>query len=281
MPTAAGKTKLHRIWTLYMPLALCMSFTLFPLYWILMTSLKSNREIIASPITYVPSLWSFDHYRNAWSNVGFAGYFANSLLVAGGTVVLVLGFATLVGYALSRFGFRGKGGFMLLLLSTQFIPHALLLIPLYLIFQSVGMTSNLFALVLTYTTFQLPFNAILMSGFIANIPQEIEEAAMIDGCSRLKSVAYVIVPLLLPGIVATSAFTFVGAWNEFLFALMMINKNNLFTVPVGLSFMMGEFTIDYGTLAAGGVIAMLPTVALFMYIQRYLVNGLSAGAVKG
>ena len=167
-----------------------------------------------------------------------------------------------------------------MLLCTQFVPGALLIIPLFIIFKNLGLISNPLSLILAYTTFQLPFNSILMNGFISNVPKQLEEAAMVDGCNRLQAIYYVIFPLLLPGIVATGVFTFIYAWNEFLFAFMFTNKAANFTLSVGLSYMMGEFNINYGALAAGSIIAVLPAIALFGYVQKYLVNGLG-GAVKG
>jgi multiple sugar transport system permease protein len=267
--------------TLYIPLWFFAICTLFPLYWTLNTALKPEGDIVKSPIKYWPSSVTFQNFVYSWENVGFSQFFKNSVVVAVFTVLTVLICALFAGYALSRFSFRGKKGFMLLLLCTQFIPHAMLLIPFFLIFKQLGLTSNLTSLILTYATMQLPFNTILMSGFISNVPEQLEEAAMVDGCGRLKSVIYVVLPVLLPGIVATGAFTFIGAWNEFLFALMLISKNSLFTLPVGLSFMQGEFDIHYGALAAGSIIALIPAILLFMYVQRFLMSGLSHGAVKG
>jgi multiple sugar transport system permease protein len=186
----------------------------------------------------------------------------------------------LVGYALSRYRFKGKKAFLLLLLCTQFVPGAMLIIPLFIIFKNLGLISNPLSLIIAYTTFQIPFNSILMNGFISNVPVQLEEAAMVDGCSRLQAIRHVIFPLLLPGIVATGVFTFIYAWNEFLFAFMLTNKAANFTLSVGLSYMMGEFNINYGALAAGSVIALVPAIIMFAYAQRYLVNGLG-GAVKG
>lgn len=273
--------KLDRIGTLYVPLLLLMLFTLLPFYWTLATSFKREGDILKTPIRYFPQPFTWQNYVEAWNNVGFSVFFKNSLFVALCTVVLVLLCSILSGYAISRFRFKGKKALMVLLISTQFVPGAMLLGPLFMTFKNLGLTNNLMSLVITYTTFELSFTAILMSGFIKNIPEQLEEAAMVDGCSRLKSVFYVVLPILLPGLVATTVFTFIGAWNEFLFALMFISKSSSFTIPVGLRFMMGEFNIEYGALAAGSMIAMLPAVVLFAFVQRFLVQGMGAGAVKG
>ncbi len=273
--------RIDRIATMYVPLGLFMLFFLLPLYWTLATALKREGDILKRPIAYWPSPLTFDNFTFAWQNVGFSTYFKNSLFVAGFTVAFVLVISIFTGYALSRFKFRGKAGFMILLLCTQFVPSAMLLIPLFIMLKNMGLIGNYFSLILTYTTFQLPFNAILMSSFISNVPEQLEEAAMVDGCTRLQSVIYVVLPLLIPGIVATAAFTYIYAWNEFLFSLMFISKHTMFTIPVGLNSMMGEYNINYGALAAGSMIALLPAVILFMYVQKFLVQGITDGAVKG
>ncbi|WP_240415546.1 carbohydrate ABC transporter permease [Paenibacillus periandrae] len=272
---------LDRLFVLRLPLLAAMAFTLFPLYWAVVTSLKQEGEITRLPIRYWPEHITFENYLVAWNNVGFSVFFKNSVFVSAMTVIVVLICSVLVGYAISRFTFKGKGAFMIMLLCTQFVPGAMLLIPLFMIFKQLGLTSSLFALIITYSTFQLPFNSLLMSGFISNIPEALEEAAMVDGCSRLKAIFLVIFPILLPGIVATTVFTFISAWNEFLFALMFISKPALFTLPVGLRYMQGEFDIHYGALAAGSLISLLPAVILFAFVQKYLVQGMGSGAVKG
>ncbi|MBP2659284.1 MAG: ABC-type transporter, integral rane subunit [Firmicutes bacterium] len=270
----------ERFFILYFPLLITMTFIMFPFYWTVNTALKNEGDIVKTPLEYIPSQITFDNFINAWNNIGFALFFKNSLFLAGCTVISVVFFATLVGYALSRYRFKGKKAFLLLLLCTQFVPGAMLIIPLFIIFKNLGLISNPLSLIIAYTTFQIPFNSILMNGFISNVPVQLEEAAMVDGCSRLQAIRHVIFPLLLPGIVATGVFTFIYAWNEFLFAFMLTNKAANFTLSVGLSYMMGEFNINYGALAAGSVIALVPAIIMFAYAQRYLVNGLG-GAVKG
>ncbi|RBW69727.1 carbohydrate ABC transporter permease [Bacillus taeanensis] len=275
-----GSQKLDRLLTFKLPLTLMILFTMFPFYWTINTAFKSEGDILNRPLEYVPSNPTIENFVVAWNNVGFATYFKNSFFIAACTVVVVLLLSTLAGYALSRYKFKGKRSFLLMLLATQFIPRAMLIIPLFIVFKNLGLISNPLSLIITYTTVELPFTAILMSGFIANVPRELEEAAMIDGCNRLQSIRHVVFPLLLPGVVAVSVFTFIYVWNEFLLALMLTNQQSNFTLPVGLSYMMGEFNINYGALAAGSVIALIPAILLFAYAQKHLVNGLG-GAVKG
>lgn len=265
----------------YLPLTVLLLFIMIPFYWTINTSLKHEANITKMPIQYLPTPATLENFILSWNNVGFSIFFRNSMFIALAAVLIVLILSILAGYAISRFQFKGKNAFMLLLLCTQFVPGAMLLIPLFMQFKAMSLTGTHLGLIITYSAFQLPFNAILMSGFIRGIPEALEEAAEVDGCNRLQAIYHVILPILVPGLVATSVFTFIGAWNEFLFALMFITKKSLFTLPVGLSYMQGEFDINYGALAAGSVIALVPVVILFSYVQKYLVQGLGAGAVKG
>ena len=196
-------------------------------------------------------------------------------------VFFIVLIAIITGYTLNRFRFRGRNLFMLMLLCVQFIPHAVLLIPLFEIFHKLGMIGKPMSVILVCITFQFPFNSILMRGFVSGIPYTLEEAAQIDGCSRLMAVIKVVIPMLVPGIVTTAAFAFIGVWNEFLFSMMFLNDSANYTIPIGLKMMQGEYNISYGALAAGAIIAMAIPVALFAYLQKYLVTGMGAGAVKG
>jgi multiple sugar transport system permease protein len=263
-------------WMIYAPLALYLLFTLVPFYWILLFSLRpaGSTSVVPWPIT-------FEHYATVWNGAGFAVFFKNSVVIAlftlfGTTVLSLLG-----GYALARFKFRGRGAFMVMTLCTQFIPGAMMLIPLFDIFRTIGLINTPWSIVVADTVFGLPLSLIMMAGFIRNIPIELEEASWVDGCGRLRGFLTTVLPLLRPGMVAISSFAFIGSWNNFLFALMFLNDQDQFTIPVGLSYMLGEYSVDFGALAAGGVVAVVPVVLVFAYVQKFLVQGLSAGAVKG
>ncbi|MFI6094659.1 carbohydrate ABC transporter permease [Lentzea sp. NPDC051213] len=279
-PPAPPRRRRHRdpsrFFRLHLPLALYLLFTLIPFYWMLVFAFRPPGEtaLVPWPIT-------FEHFDTVWNGIGFGLFFQNSLIIALGTLVVVTVFALMGGYALARFKFRGQRVFLLALLCTQFIPGAMMLIPLFVIFRSAGLLNSLAGLVIADTAFQLPLALILMSGFVRNVPVELEEAAMVDGCSRLRAFFAVTLPQLRPALVAVGSFAFIGAWNNFLFALMFASRQDKFTLPVGLSYALGEFNTDFGALAAGGVVAAVPVVLVFAVVQRFLVQGLSAGAVKG
>lgn len=258
-----------------------MVFILLPIYWCLVTSFKPSAEITSKEVTYWPKIFTFVNYAEAWTRSGFSTYFKNSLFIAVFGVVFIVVLSVLTGYALDRFKFKGKNVFMLILLCTQFIPGAMLITPIFIIFKNLNMLNSLFALVLVNTTFHFPFNSILMRGFVGGIDYTIEEAAQIDGCSRLGAIRHVLLPVLKPGIATIAAYGFISCWNEFLFSFMFISKQAKLTLPVGLKNLVGEFSINYGQLAAGAVIAVVPTLILFSYVQKNLVGGLSSGAVKG
>lgn len=263
-------------WLVTTPLVLYLLFTLVPFYWMVMFAFRERGSTSLLPLPFTT-----ENLRYVWGSGNFSTYFLNSMFVAVVAVVVSTIVAVMCGYALSRYQFKGKGAFQLLMLATQFIPGAMMLIPLFKTFQALGLMNSLWALVIADTVFHLPLSMLLMAGFIQNVPVTLEEAAWVDGCSRFKGFMRIVLPVLVPGVVAVGAYAFIGAWNNFLFAVMFLNEQSKFTVPVGLSYMLGEFGVDYGSLAAGGLIAVLPVIVVFAYVQKFLVKGLSAGAVKG
>lgn len=285
--TGAGRDSravLSRLWDrgglLWAPLVIYVLFTLMPFYSLAELSLHEGGKTTGT-FNFLPIPFTFSHYVDVITDNGFGLYVRNSMIVALGTAALDIPIAMLTGYALSRFRFRGRRAFMLILLMTQFIPPALMIIPLFVTFKVLGLLNTFVGLILINATFQLPLTAIMMSGFVGSIPWELEEAAMVDGCGRFGGAVRVVVPLLRPAIVAVGSFAFVGAWDNFLFALFLANDQDLYTVTVGLSYFLGTFNVDFAALAAGAVIAIIPVVIIFAVIQRHLVGGLSAGSVKG
>lgn len=276
-----GKKAMQKIFLCYLPILLFAIFTVFPFYWMLCTALKEESTIMELPIRYWPKELTLDNFQRILTSMGFDRYFLNSLFVSVITTILIMVVAIWGGFALSRYNFRGKKFTFMLLLVTQMLPGVVILIPLFTIFNNLGLINNLWSLIIVNTTVNLPFCMIMMKGFFSGIPSTLEEAAQIDGCSIWKAIFRVVLPAVMPGVVSSGCFAFVNAWNEFVYALNFINDSNKFTLPVGLSMMKGEFTVDYGGLAAGVIVALIPVLLIFCYIQKYLVQGLSAGAVKG
>jgi multiple sugar transport system permease protein len=211
----------------------------------------------------------------------FPFFFANSLTVSAITALAVTVLAGAAGYALSRFTFRLKPAITLLLLFTQMFPLVMLIPPIYRLLTPLGLTDNLLGLIVVYTAFNVPFATFLMQSFFDGIPVQLEESAMIDGCTRLGALRRIIVPLTLPGMAATLGFVFTAAWSELLFALMLINSEEKMTFPVGLLTFVSKFAVEWGQMMAATVLALIPACLFFALIQRYLVRGLTAGAVKG
>ncbi|MBT2526530.1 carbohydrate ABC transporter permease [Streptomyces sp. ISL-99] len=263
-------------WQIYLPLALYLLFTLVPFYWMLLFALRP-----AGSTALIPWPLTFEHFEKVWNERSFGMFFQNSMIVGVATLVMTTGIALAGGYALARFEFRIKNGFMLVLLCSQFIPGALMLVPLFEIFKNLQMINSLGSVIIAETVFQLPLSIILISGFIKNVPVSLEEAAWVDGCSRFRAFCAVVLPLLRPGLIAVGSFAFVHSWNHFLFALMFLSEQDKQTIPVGLNTLIGADSVDLGALAAGGVIAAVPVVIVFAFIQKWLITGFSAGAVKG
>lgn len=263
-------------WQIYLPLGVYLVFTLVPFYWILLFALRPSGST-----SLVPWPMTTEHFEKVWTERAFATYFQNSVLTGIAVLFMTTVVALAGGYALARFDFRLKKAFMLALLCSQFVPGALLLVPLFEIFANLRMINSLGSVILAETVFQLPLSMILISGFIKNVPYSLEEAAWVDGCNRFSAFRVVVLPLLRPGLIAVGSFAFVHAWNHFLFALMFLNNQDKQTIPVGLNTLMGADSVDLGALAAGGVIAAVPVVIVFAFIQKWLITGFSAGAVKG
>ncbi|WP_027092465.1 carbohydrate ABC transporter permease [Cohnella thermotolerans] len=265
----------------FVVLGLFLIGTLLPFCWMFVTSLKSRREIYGSTLTLWPKDLTWANYAETFRTSNFPQYFANSLIVSLISGALVLVVSILGGYSLARYRFKGKGVLMLVFLATQMVPVMVMLVPLFIVFGNLHLLNTLSSLIITYTAINIPFCLITMSGFFQRIPVALEEAAMIDGCNRMMTVVRIILPIMLPGIVATFVFAFTAAWNDLFFGVMFTTSESVKTVPVGLNSYVQKFDVNWGEMSAGGVLSLLPVVVLFTFIQRYIVSGLSQGAVKG
>ncbi len=256
-------------------------FALFPLYWLLKISVTPNKLLYSEGVRLWPSEFTWRNFELVMTQSEFPLFFANSLTVSFSTAILTTLIATGAGYAFSRFSFKGKVVISAILLITQMFPLVMVLAPIYKIMAPIGLTNSLLGLVLIYTAFNVPFATFLMQSFFDGIPQDLEESAMVEGCTRFGALRRVIVPLTLPGMAATLGFVFTAAWSELLFALMLISDNKVSTFPVGLLNFVSKFAVEWGQMMAAGVMALIPACLFFAFIQRYLVQGLTAGAVKG
>src|SRR3569833_2860014 len=256
-------------------------FALFPLYWLLKVSVTPNELLYTEGVRMWPSRTSFEHYVFVLQHSDFPKFFENSVIVSGSTAFIVTILASLAGYARSRFQFRGKYWIVVLMLLTQMFPLVMLIAPIFKMLAPLGLTNSLTGLVVVYVAFNVPFATFLMQSFFDGITKDLDEAAMIDGATRFRAFRQIILPLTLPGIAATLGFVFTAAWSELLFALMLSSSVDASTFPVGLLSFGSKFAVDFGQMMAAGVLALIPACLFFLFIQRYLVQGLTAGAVKG
>ena len=265
----------------YLLLAAYVIFALFPLFWLLKVSITPNDLLYGEGVRLWPSRSSADHYASVLAHSQFPLFFRNSVIVATTTALFSTLFAAAAGYGFSRFQFRAKYWIVGLMLITQMFPLVMIIAPIFRLLKPLGLTNSLTGLVVVYTAFNVPFASFLMQSFFDAIPKDLEEAAMLDGANRFAAFRRIIVPLTLPGVAATLGFVFTAAWSELLFALMLNSSSAASTFPVGLLAFVSKFSVDFGQMMAAGVLALLPVCMFFVFIQRYLVQGLTAGAVKG
>jgi len=258
------------------------AFGLLPLLWMLLTSLKPESDIVTSSgVVYVPTYLTFEHYVAVWQQSDFPGLLWNSLVTTSITVAICLACGTLTAYAFARYAFPGRRQLLLSLLVIRMFPAVMIVVPLFVILRNLGLLDTRTGLALAYASFLLPVFVWLLKGFFDALPDDLEEAARIDGTTRLGALRHVVLPLVRNGILASTIYVAIGAWNEFLFALMLTTSAGSRTWPVGLQLMVGEFQLPWGMLSAGGIMSILPVVVLFTLVQRSMVRGLTEGALKG
>jgi N,N'-diacetylchitobiose transport system permease protein len=257
----------------------------FPIYWMINTAFKPRQEVLSSTPHFIPENPTFDNFVTAITKGHFFVYLQNSVLVVTGAVVLAIVLGLFAAAALSRFRFRGRRTILILILIVQMIPGTALLIPQFLVFNATGLLGTYWGLILAYVASVLPFSIWVMRGFFLAIPIELDEAARIDGASTWQVLTRVLFPLVMPGIVASSVFAFIAAWNDYIFAFTFMKDQAHYTLPVWLNsftvIIAGEIGTDYGGQMAAATMFAIPVVVFFMIIQRNLITGMSAGAVKG
>ena len=269
--------------TIILTIIVCI-FALFPFILMLYTSFKTNSEIYNAAPSFIPKEPTASGYINMFttetSTFNFKQWAANSVFVAFLTTVFSMIIAVLGGYGISRYRFRGRGALSYVVLTTQVLPGSLLMIPLYIIMGNFNLLDTKTGLMLAYVTFTVPFCTWMMKGFFDSIPISLEEAARVDGAGTFRCFATVVLPLTVPGLVSTGLFAFINGWNEYLFASSFMQSYGNWTLPVGIASFKGQYATDWGTLMAGSVLITIPVVILFLGLQKHLVGGMTAGAVK-
>jgi multiple sugar transport system permease protein len=267
---------------MYVALAAYLLFLGFPLLWLLSASFKSTRELNSLTANLIPTDWDFTNYTSALDRQNLLTAAGNSIFVSIVTMIVAVLLSMPMAYALARLKGRLRAAGTVWILVSQVFPTILIIIPLFLVLRSLQLNDTLFGLILVYVTFTMPFTLWMLQGYVAAIPPELEEAAEMDGANRITILRTVILPLLAPGLVATAMFTFVSAWNEFFLALVLLQSPELYTLPIALrSFLGAEGQTQLGPLAAGAILATIPSLIIFGILQKKLTGGMLAGAVKG
>lgn len=262
-------------------LVLFFFIVVLPIYWIIATSFKTGEEILdIQNVTYFPKRPTIENYIGLFEQYDYGVLLKNSLLVSISSALVVTVFAMLGGYSMARYKFKGKTAVVLFFLVTQMIPGILVIIPLYIVFSKMGLINTHVGLFVYYVAVNIPFCVITMRSFFERIPVTLEEAARVDGCTKMQSLLRIVVPIMFPGIVSVFVFGFIGAWNELIAGSIFISTPDMWTIPVGLKTLIGKYNVEWGLLMAGGVMALLPTAVMFAVMQKFIVEGMTAGAVK-
>lgn len=264
----------------YGGVAFFLIWTLIPIYWIFATSIKPDLLIYREP-SIIPTQVTLSHYVKTLTATPFLLYMKNSFFVATSVTLIAMFCGTLSAYAITRLQFRGRTWIARAIIVTYLVPAALLFIPMFQVVQQLGLMDNTLGLIVTYLTFTVPFATWMVTGYFKSIPMELEEAALVDGCTRLQSLVRVIFPILLPAMAVVALFSFTNSWNEFLYALIFINRDSQKTLTIGLLGLVRGDTFPWGPMMASSLMGSLPPIIVYVISQRWVVSGLAAGGVKG
>lgn len=282
LPNIAGPrpSPLRRALTLHLPMAAIVLFAIGPYLWMLLTSLRVEATLFAPNRTLWPAELTAANYLRLFTRTSFAFNLLHSVVVALGTVALGLALSITAAYAFSRYRFAGRRVLMLTFLLINMFPLILLIIPLFITMRVLGILDTHLALILAHSTFSIPFATWMMTSYFDAIPRSLDEAALVDGCTPIGALLKVVLPLALPGVIATGIYIFITSWNEYLYASILAGQN-VRTLTVAVQTLIGEYEIAWGLLTAGGVVGALPVTILFLFIQKRLIAGMTQGAVKG
>ena len=271
---------LRRLLTLHLPMLAIVLFALGPYLWMLLTSLKQESTLFSPARQFLPAVVTLDNYARLFGKTTFLNNLGHSLIVSSGTMLVGLSVSITAAYAFSRFRFPGRRALMLQFLLVNMFPIVLLIIPLFIIMKNLGLLDTHLGLILAHSTFSIPFATWMMISYFDAIPRSLDEAALVDGCTPVGAMFRVVIPLSVPGIIATGIYIFITSWNEYLYASILAGQK-VRTLTVAIQTLVGEYEIAWGLLTAGGVVGALPVTLLFMLIQKRLVAGMTQGAVKG
>ncbi len=252
-----------------------------PFLWMLSTSLKPSRDIFLNTPKFIPSPFSLDHYFNIVKDLAIQNYFMNSLIVAGSSTLIAVSIAVFGGYSMARHNLAGIKVYSGVVLFTYILPSMMLVIPIFIILSMIGLINTIPGLILTNVTLTLPYSLWMLSAFFQGTTRELEEAAIVDGCSKIGALFRITIPLSLPGVIAVALYCFTISWNDYIFALTILSSEEKMTLPLAIASIATRYDIDWGGAMAASVVATIPVVVFFMFFQKYLVKGLTAGAVKG
>lgn len=280
MQKSIQRTRTVRRFITYAGLGVGLLYAGFPVLWMLFNSIKTNREIFAVPPTLFPREVTFDAYERIFTTAYKVRFFLNSYLVATVVTATTLFIAILAGYGFSRYAFKFKRPLSLFIISTQAVPPITVLIPYFGLVVVFGLYNTYWGLIFTYLVFTLPYAILMMTGYFNTVPRELDEAVKVDGGSSFFALWRVIVPISVPGIVATGVYTFLLSWNEFLFALTLTKTTDMRTVPIGIQQLMGQHAYDWNEMMAMSMLGSLPILLLYLVAQRYFLAGMTAGSVK-
>ncbi len=260
---------------------LILSFAvLVPIFWMISIAFRPNAEVFITPLQVIPKHPSLESFRTVFANRDLLRLFVNSYIISFSVTLICIIFSAMSGYAFSRFSFRGRNIALLYILITQMFPMVLLSIPYFLFSVKIGIYNTYIALILAYTSFSLPFSIMMMRDFIATIPRELDEAAIIDGCGIMRTFFYIILPPSIPGMIATGIYTFILSWNEYLFAVILTNTINVRPLTIGIGMLIGEYSTEWNALMSLTFLASAPLILIFLFLQKYFLQGLTAGSVK-